>query len=303
MSTNHQPRVVIGMPVYNGENYIRDAIDSILAQTFTDFRLLISDNASTDSTEDICREYASKDNRIIYHRQEKNIGAAPNCNYVFQPDGAPYFKWAAHDDVLEPDYLLRCVELLDRDPSLAIAHSPSFDIDNYGNKVGTYDDDFQFDSPNVGERVWRILWTIHFTDFWGLMRTDFITKTSLNASYVGSDRNFTYEMLLQGPVGYTNDRLFCRRSHPESYMAKIEDHYSRLKWYDPEVKKISEPVTGLIKVRDYLSSLFKIPMALSDRFVCLGIILEWTVRRSIEMQTGSGELYRKKLFPKATHLN
>src|SRR5688572_10868700 len=98
------PRVSIGLPVYNGENYLAEAIDSILAQTFEDFELIISDNASTDRTQEICEAYAAKDGRIRYYRSEVNKGSAWNFNRVFELARGEYFKWAAHDDYIAPEY-------------------------------------------------------------------------------------------------------------------------------------------------------------------------------------------------------
>jgi glycosyltransferase involved in cell wall biosynthesis len=101
-------RVAIGLPVYNGQNYVRDAVESILAQSYGDFRLIITDNCSTDGTQDICREYAARDRRIEYHRHAENIGAAPNFNSAlhYAPPECEFFKWAAHDDVLGRDFLM-----------------------------------------------------------------------------------------------------------------------------------------------------------------------------------------------------
>jgi glycosyltransferase involved in cell wall biosynthesis len=99
------PKVSIGMPVYNGEPFIREALDSLLAQTFTDFELIISDNASTDGTEAICREYASKDARIRYVRQEENRGALSNFKFVLDEAVGEYFMWAASDDKWAPIFI------------------------------------------------------------------------------------------------------------------------------------------------------------------------------------------------------
>src|SRR6266446_4404377 len=98
-------KVAIGMPVWNGEAFVSEAIESILAQTHGDFELVISDNASTDATAEICRSYVKQDNRIRYLRLEKNIGAAPNHIEVFRRSTGEYFKWAAHDDVLAPEFI------------------------------------------------------------------------------------------------------------------------------------------------------------------------------------------------------
>src|SRR3546814_4612052 len=104
------------MPVYNGERYVASAIESLLAQDFEDFELIISDNGSTDRTEEICREFASRDPRIRYVREEENQGASWNFNRVFELARGEYFRWACHDDACEPTHLSRCVELLDESP-------------------------------------------------------------------------------------------------------------------------------------------------------------------------------------------
>ena len=99
------PKVSIGMPVYNGERFIRKALDSLLAQTFTDFELIISDNASTDATPEICKEYAKRDNRIRFIRQPKNMGAIWNFNFVLQEAQGEYFMWAASDDMWASNWI------------------------------------------------------------------------------------------------------------------------------------------------------------------------------------------------------
>lgn len=99
------PKVSIGMPVYNGKAYIREALDSLLAQSYSDIELVISDNASTDGTEDICLEYAKSDSRISYIRQPYNIGGAANFNYVLNSAVGEYFMWAACDDCWGQDWI------------------------------------------------------------------------------------------------------------------------------------------------------------------------------------------------------
>ena len=108
--TQNKPRVSIGLPIYNGENLVIETLDSFLSQTFSDFEVIISDNGSIDRTQQICEDYAAKDGRIKYYRNLKNLGVAPNLNRVFELSSGEYFKWADHDDLLAPDFLLRCVE-------------------------------------------------------------------------------------------------------------------------------------------------------------------------------------------------
>ena len=112
-----KPKVSIGLPVYNGEDFLAEALDSLLDQTYDDFELIISDNASTDSTADICTSYSAKDSRIRYLRSDVNLGAAVNYNLVFELATGEYFKWAAHDDICAPEFIGACVDILDRYPT------------------------------------------------------------------------------------------------------------------------------------------------------------------------------------------
>src|SRR6266540_4481315 len=111
------PRLTIGVPVYNGGSLLSEMLQSLVRQTFTDFEMVISDNASTDDTSEIARRFADGDRRVRYHRNDTNIGAAPNFNRVFQlANNRGYFKWAGHDDLYKPTYLERCIDVPDREP-------------------------------------------------------------------------------------------------------------------------------------------------------------------------------------------
>lgn len=118
-----KPMVSIGMPVFNGEKYIREAIDSLLAQTFTDFELIISDNASSDTTQSICEEYLRKDSRIRYIRQDENRGPLANFLFVHSEAVGKYFMWAAHDDRWQEDYIDKLVVILEKEPECSLAFS------------------------------------------------------------------------------------------------------------------------------------------------------------------------------------
>jgi glycosyltransferase involved in cell wall biosynthesis len=299
MNTN-RPHVFIGMPVYNGEKHICETIDSILAQTFTDFRLLISDNASTDATGDICREYAKQDDRILYHRQAENLGFARNFNYVFQPGDAPYFKWAAHDDLLKPDYLRRCIELLEQNSSLSMAHCPTLRIDEDSKEMGIYNN-LRLNGARVRDRFWNILWICDIYEIYGVMRSDLITKTGLAGTYVGSERTLLAKMLFQGDVGYVEDKLFSRRDHVGSQTAmhlearKHHDYKRILKAQAPK-SKIPSLVAPAVRFQKYLEAIAAFPMPLSERIACVEQLIEWGLRRGVEGAMGGTERYRQKLY-------
>jgi glycosyltransferase involved in cell wall biosynthesis len=117
------PMLTVGMPVYNADRFLAKALDSFLGQTFKDFELLISDNASTDRTEEICREYAARDHRIRYFRNPQNMGAGWNFRRVYSLANEKYYKYAAHDDFIEPTFLEECTAALEADPGLVLAHA------------------------------------------------------------------------------------------------------------------------------------------------------------------------------------
>src|SRR6516165_10634650 len=120
---NSTPLVSVGLFVYNGERFLEETLQSILNQTFTDFELIISDNASTDRTGEIAQAYAKRDGRIRYHRNEKNMGAGWNARRVYELATGKYFRWATVDDLLAPELLRRCVEILESDPGGVLAHT------------------------------------------------------------------------------------------------------------------------------------------------------------------------------------
>ena len=110
------PRLNIGLPVYNGERYLAESLDSLLGQSYENFELIISDNASTDGTAEICRRYMKQDCRIRYICQPRNIRPAPNHNFLVGHARGELFKWAAYDDVYAHDLLKCCIDALDEYP-------------------------------------------------------------------------------------------------------------------------------------------------------------------------------------------
>ncbi len=289
---NRTPRVVIGLPVYNGENFLKESIESALAQTFTDFHLVISDNASTDETEAICQDYVKRDSRVIYYRQPENIGCAPNYNFLFNQYGkyAPYFKWHAHDDLIAPEFLERCVALLDADSSLAIANCRAYAINEHGVRIGDFDHEIRLSGKTPSERFWRSLWAGYFTEVFGLQRSSMMERTRLEASFAGSDRNFAAEMVLQGDVGYVEEYLFSRRDHPNCY-CRLADTDAKLAFFDPKVRKEMWRFTGVVKMQAYITAILGLPLPMRERVRCLRMVSEWTLRRGIESVTGAGEQF------------
>lgn len=166
---DNKPLVSIGMPVYNGERFIRQALDSLLAQDYANFELIISDNASADRTQDICEGYAKSDPRIRYYRNEENIGPLNNFKKVFKVAQGQYFMWAAHDDMWHPSYVRELVKLLSDNPSAVVAMSDGEIISEQGSFVSTFSSTFSpfFESTLGKGRAQRLAY--FFDNCWAYL--------------------------------------------------------------------------------------------------------------------------------------
>jgi glycosyltransferase involved in cell wall biosynthesis len=234
--TNQQPRVSIGIPVYNGESYLREAIDTLLAQTFTDFEIVISDNASTDSTEAMCKAYVERDKRIRYYRNPQNIGCAANFNHVFTLTKGQYFKWASYDDIHAPTYLEKCVEVLDNEPAVILCYPQSNQIDDRGNYRKDYTKNLNYRSSIPHERFYQLLQTFgwyHAAQIYGLFRSDVLRKTPLLANYPQDDRVLLAELSLLGEFAEVPECLFSRRVHAGTAQIEHNTEETLAIWLDP----------------------------------------------------------------------
>lgn len=209
------PRLTIGLPVYNGENFIAASIESLLGQTFGDFELIISDNASVDNTMDICRIYEKQDPRIRLVRQPRNVGLTPNHNFTLAEAGGDLFKWASHDDLYARDLLQRCVEALDENPEVVLAHSGTAIIDGTGDVVETARYLLKTASPEAPVRFRSTLFDVGGDDDGGVIRTQVLRRIPPRGSYHHADRTIISELALQGPFYHVPEWLFFRRDHPE----------------------------------------------------------------------------------------
>jgi glycosyltransferase involved in cell wall biosynthesis len=209
------PRVSIALPVFNGERYLAQAIQSILDQTYRDFELIVSDNASTDRTEEICRSFEAQDTRVRYVRQPRNIGASPNFNICFALASGEYFKWAAHDDYLEPEYLAACVEALDAHPDAVLCQSLVRLIDHQDRLIEIHRPAAPAAaSARPSERFAARIRSPRCLEVWGLIRTRALRDSVLIGSYIGMDRTLLLELALRGRFLLIEKPLFTNRDHP-----------------------------------------------------------------------------------------
>ncbi|MEE4330065.1 MAG: glycosyltransferase, partial [Wenzhouxiangella sp.] len=216
----------IGLPVYNGERYLAGALGALLDQTYRDFELIVADNASTDRTAEICRAFAAGDERVRYLRNEKNLGAARNYNLTLDQARGRYFKWAAHDDLCHPDFLARCIAVLEAEPETVLVHSRSCAIDDRGRTIGRYDQEVPFDADRPSERFAPAILTPHVCiSVFGVMRRDVLMQTIRHGDWVGADRNLLAELALHGRIRLLPEVLFKRRVHEQASIHRFTDEH------------------------------------------------------------------------------
>lgn len=223
------------MPVYNGENYLQATLESLLAQTFGDFEIVVADNASTDGTEDIVRELEATDSRIRYFRHESNLGAAPNYNFTLSKARGEFFMWTAHDDLRAPESIGCAVEVFEHLPMASCVFSIAMRIDEMGEQKGQLAMPPELLSEDPSTRF-RAAVTCVFPGviLFGLMRRSILEQTGRHGNYPGADRVLAAELAVKGPFAQVDEPLFFSRDHPDRYV-RIKDRQGRADqslWWD-----------------------------------------------------------------------
>lgn len=276
------PRLTIGLPVYNGENYLAEAIESLLGQTYEDFELIISDNASTDDTANICGAFQKQDSRIRYFRQQRNIGLSPNHNFTLARATGELFKWASHDDLYGRDLLRLCVEALDEYPDVVLAHSWTARIDGAGKVVKAEEYPLNTASAAAPVRFRSTLFDNGGDDDGGVIRTDVLRRIAPYASYYRADRTAISELVLYGRFHQVPQWLFFRRDHAERAEWKFRDPRSWCANLDPRrANAFRNPLIRLYLeyVWGYVEAIHRAPLTRADRRVCYGHLLDWMINR------------------------
>jgi glycosyltransferase involved in cell wall biosynthesis len=287
------PLVSIGMPVRNGAKYIRETLDSLLAQTLTDLEIVICDNNSTDTTEAICREYEARDSRVHYFRNERDLGPAGNHNRCFAHSKGTYFKWHAHDDLLDPTFLEKCVAILERNPSVANCHSLTRVVDENGKFLRDYTFRTETDSPIASHRFGKLINVKHREhigyEIFGVWRKAELAQTPLEKADAHGDRILLVRMSLRGRYYEVPEPLFLSRAHSnQSMQAKTQrGRLSRYigagplppaEWWDASKKgKMVFPEWNLLA--EYWSAIGEVPtLSWADRIRSRLWVGVWTVR-------------------------
>jgi len=270
----NDPKVSIGLPVYNGQNYLQEAVESLLNQNYNNIEIIISDNASTDRTEKICKHYAEGDDRIKYFRQSQNRGAAFNYNFVFKKSDGKYFKWAAHDDICMPDFVKECVSVLENYPGVVLCYPKIVNINEFGNRINTICRNKGI--SEIPHKRLRDIISKNYTceEIFGLIRADILKKTSLIKSYTDSDRTLLGELCLHGRFQVVDSELLCHRDHDEMSTKAYQNFFERASWFDPNLE--GKFVYSYLKqIRSYLSAILRSKFELKEKWFCLIEVIKW----------------------------
>jgi glycosyltransferase involved in cell wall biosynthesis len=286
---NSTPLVSVGLFVYNGERFIDEALQSILNQTFTDFELIISDNASTDRTAEIVEAYAHRDGRIRYYRSEKNMGAGWNARRVYELATGKYFKWAAVDDLIEPDLLRRCVEILESDPGCVLAYASTKEIDLNGTFIRDYVTPMKADANDPVTRFREMLLIDHYCyQIYGVMRMSALHQLPPQGIYVNGDRVLLARMSLLGRFYEVPEHYFISRHHSGQSTKtlplrvrqprfRLTNRYGVLpspEWWNPaKTRALTFPEFRTLL--EYFLSVYYAPLSIEKKLRCYSMLLPW----------------------------
>lgn len=281
-----KPTVSIGLPVYNGERFLEETIESILGQTFRDLELIISDNASTDATPEICRRYAERDPRVRYSCNPENVGAARNYNTAFELSRGRYFKWQGHDDPIPPEYLERCVGALESDPDVVVAYGRQVPIDELGQpkRTGALVAARLQGRPGLESRhaAWRYLACVAMPvghpvgPIFGVIRRDVLRRTPLLGAFVSHDLPMTAELALHGKIRHLPEVAQFRRYHAGQGHRTHRMRAQRESWFDPSRAELrTHPRLRLL--REHLDVVRRVRRDPGTRACCYAGTIVWFV--------------------------
>lgn len=218
-----QKLISIGMPVRNEARFIASAIESVLQQQDVRLELIISDNASDDDTETICRSFAEQYPELIhYHRHDDNIGASANFAFVLDQARGEYFMWAAGHDIWDPHYLGQCQQLLDAQPSVVLAYGTPHWIDENDAALDKFSGWYDSRGLSLPARYFTVLWG-SMNPILGLMRTTALRGEEMNGM-VGIDLAILAALALQGEFAHAPAASWQRREfrHEQDYQQKLK---------------------------------------------------------------------------------
>lgn len=285
------PLVSVGVPVHNGENYLEDALRSNLDQTFDDFELLVSDNGSTDRTQEICRDYAAADPRIVYDRVDENRGAARNYNRLVHAARGRWFRWASHDDLADPRLLELLVDHARSTPRAVLVYGKTVLVDEDGDAIRRRDDNLDLRQPTPHQRLAGFArgWGMCNPVF-GIIDRDVLLQTSLIGPYVGSDVTLLAELAMAGEFHEVPEYLFHRRIHADSSRQGDLTLDEVAAWFDPRQSRAPRLAPRNLVMVKILQSIRDAELPADERLRCAAAYCgTWAMRR---VRTRGGALKR-----------
>jgi len=283
----HEPRVSIGLPVYNGELYLAESIESLLGQTFGDFELILSDNGSEDETQSICQRYAKSDERVRYFREEENLGCAWNYNRVFELSRGEYFMWAADDDLHLPTFIEKTVEVLDHRPEVLWCFCRHSHIDPQGKVIpvaagrdASFLNSHGWDrtSPKPHQRFQSILLAHSGLDIYALHRRATVARTGVYQPHYGSEKVLLGELALLGKYYEIPETLFHLRVHPEA-SSSLKTEAELQHYIDPRIQR-RFVFMRLRLLRAHWAALHRFKLGMMERLQCYGVLLRYLLQLS-----------------------
>jgi glycosyltransferase involved in cell wall biosynthesis len=275
-SATEVPLVSVGLPVFNGEAFLEEAIRSALAQTLDDLELILCDNASSDRTPEICRDHAARDPRVRYFRNPRNLGAAANYNLAFSYARGRYFKWLAHDDRMLPSFLAKTSRVLEERMDTVLCNTVVSYIDSSGAQIGLYDSKLagaDVLSPSA-RFAWMVLRSHTCVDFFGLIRREALRDSLLHGSFHGADRALLAQLALRGRMLQLPAPLLAVREHPNRYTRAQRRSADRAAWHDSaRGGQASFPTWRLYG--EYLRMVRREALTPTERSRCYAVLARW----------------------------
>ena len=267
------PTVSIALPVYNGENYLRESIGSILRQTFEDFELLLLDNASTDGTREICQESVEQDGRVRYFPSEVNRGLIWNHNRGVEPARGRYFMWLEHDDLIADEYVRRCVKALDDNPKIVLTYTNGIIIDANGKRIDETSN--RFDNSSPSSRIGSVArgHTLGDAEF-GLMRIETLKKTALHRYIIPSEIVLLCEIATHGPFALIPEHLFLRRHHADEVSHRSRSSRDIMLIHAPD-RAGTFFIPYLVNARGFFDAIRSARLPWKERVKCYKHLMVW----------------------------
>ncbi len=266
-------RVTIGVPAYNAERFLPLTLESLVDQTYRDIEIVVVDNASTDGTADVVREFAKRDDRVRYHRNERNIGAGRNFIRCVELTNTEFFRWQSADDYSAPTFVEQCVQVLDAHPDVIQAYPKAILIDENGVELERYEERIGTVAGSPRERYLHVMRSIRLSNgLYGVMRTDLLKKTAIHGSYAGADVVVQAEIALYGKIWELPDFLYFRRMHSGAHSAMTAAQ--RNAFFNPGRPRRRE-LTNWLHLRERLKAVARSPLPPREKTK-----LEWTILRS-----------------------